>query len=170
MSIFREPPFEFDFTSASASYRHDEPLPHDGNKVWPGVDFRVQEHSMQLWIEVKSWSFKAILKKAERHKASRDWRQKVASDSLRDAIVAKFVGTTAYLHWSGIGPPARVHYIVLLEPPDRASRPLLGPFRDRLRNEFKNATSSPWGRSISYEVVDLDAFQAKYPGYPVRWL
>lgn len=170
MSIFREPPFEFDFTAAPACFRHDEPLPHDGNNVWPGVDFSVQEHSRQLWIEVKSWSFKAILKKAERHKASRDWRLKVASDSLRDAIVAKFIGTTAYLHWSGIGLPERVDYIVLLEPPNRSSRPLLGPLRDRLRDEFKKANSRPWGTKISYEVVDLNGFRARCPRYLVDWL
>lgn len=170
MSVFREPPFEFDFTSAIGSYRHDEPLPDDGNNFWPGVDFRVVENARHIWIEVKSWSFKAILRRADRHKASRDWRIKVDSDSLRDAIVAKFFGTTAYLYWSGLGLPSRVHYVVLLEPPNRTSAALLGPFRDRLRDQFKNAQARPWGARISYEVVDLASFQARYPNYPVSWI
>ena len=76
----------------------------------------------------------------------------------------------SYLAWSGLGAPARVFYVVFLEPPSRGSAPLLNVFRECLRNEFKNAQATPWGAKIQYEVVDLARFQTLFPNYPVTRL
>ena len=93
---------------------------------------------------------------------------KDAADEFRDDIVAKFLGTTSYLVWSGNSLPSTVQYIVFLEPPDRGSRALLGPFQDRLRDQFKNAQARPWGKRIRYRVVDIAGFQKMFPNYPVN--
>ena len=171
MSVYEESGFAFDFTAALNSAVHDKDAPHDGNTFWPGVDFRVFSTGKEVWVEVKSWSFKKILDSVERKSAKKDYRTKLLqgrADEFRDDIVGKFLGTTSYLAWSGLGVPNRVFYIVFLEPPDRGSAALLGPFRDRLRDEFKNAQSRPWGHKIMYEVVDLARFQSLFPNYPVK--
>jgi hypothetical protein len=173
MNIYHESGFAFDFSAAVGSVVHDKDAPHDGNTFWPGVDFRVLETDGQVWIEVKSWSFKTIIDKIERQQAKKDFAAKMiarSADEFRDDIVAKFLGTTCYLYWSGLELPQRVNYIVFLEPPDRGSRALLGPFQDRLRNQFKSAQARPWGRRIQYRVVDLAEFQKAFPKYPVTRL
>jgi hypothetical protein len=171
MSVYEESGFQFDFTSAIDSSIHDKDLPHDGNTFWPGVDFRVVESQREVWIEVKSWSFSRIHDKVERRTAQRDFAQKLvkdATDEFRDEIVAKFFGTTSYLVWSGISVPPAVTYIVFLEPPNRGSRALLGPFQDRLRDQFKNAQARPWGKRITYRVVDMAGFHELFPNFLVK--
>lgn len=170
MSIYRESGFEFDFTSSVRSVIHDKDVPHDGNTFWPGVDFRIFETDQQVWLEVKSWSFKAILERVERRRAKQDYNRKLieaGANAFRDDIVAKFLGTTCYLTWASLEIPDRVCYVVFLEPPDRGSRALLGPFQDRLRDQFKNAQARSWGRRIKYRVVDIALFQMEFPNYPV---
>jgi len=172
MSVYQESGFEFDFTSAPYSIIHDKDFPQDGNTFWPGVDFRIFEAEREVWIEVKSWSFKLILDKIERRTAKKDFTRKLlkdAADEFRNDIMAKFLGTTSYLVWSGNSIPHKVLYLVFLEPPDRGSRPLLGPFQDRLRDQFKNAQARrPWGKRIAYRVVDLKEYQQMFPNYPVK--
>ena len=170
MSVYKESGFTFDFGAASAIAVHDKADPHDGNTFWPGVDFRVADGGREVWIEVKSWSYRRILDRVERRGAMKDYEAKLAqktTEEFRDEIVAKFLGTSCYLGWSGLGIQPRVLYVVFLEPPDRGSRALLGPFRDRLRDEFKNAQARPWGKRIGHCVVDLQGFQQKLPGYTV---
>ena len=169
MSVYEESGFRFDFTSATESAIHDKADPHDGNTIWPGVDFRVLENDVEIWIEVKSWSLKQIRDRTERHQAKQDYYGKLNTgiDAFRDVIVHKFLGTTSSLAWSGLGVPKRVNYIVFLEPPNRGGRALLGPFQDRLRNQFKNAQARTWGSRIRYKVVDMVEFQTEFPNYPV---
>ncbi len=167
MSVYRESGFEFDFSSARSSTIHDKAEPHDGNTFWPGVDFRIVEPEEDVWIEVKSWSYDLIRDRSERWRAARDWNERVGTDLLRDETVGKFFGTTAYLAWSERGLPPRVRYVVFLQPPTRKDRGLLGPFRERLRDEFKNAQAREWGRRIRFEVVDLELFRSLFPNYKV---
>lgn len=94
----------------------------------------------------------------------------MAADEFREDIFNKFLGTTSYLAWSGLGIPDHVFYVVFLEPPNQGSAPLVNVFRERLRNEFKNAQATPWGQKIRYEVVDLTRFQTLFPNYPVTRL
>ena len=168
MSVYEESGFRFDLSAADHSVIHDKADLHDGNTFWPGVDFRVFEGDSQIWIEVKSWDFKMFLDRMERKQVKRDFFAKFikeGADEFRNAIVAKFLGTTCYLAWSGLGVPQSVHYVVFLEPPDRGSRPLLGPFQDRLRDQFKQAQARPWGHRITYQVVDLAEFQRQFSNY-----
>ncbi len=177
MTLYQESGFRFDFTAASHSAIHDRggpdednlntATPRDGNTFWPGIDFRVTEDSREVWVEVKSWSYKLILQKDERLKARKDYTRKMGADEFRADILQKFLGTTSYLAWSGMTVPTRVFYVVFLEPPDRSSAALLLPFQDKLRHEFKNAQARPWGGKIKYEVVDLARFRALFPTYPV---
>ena len=135
----------------------------------PGVDFRVFESQREVWIEVKSWSFKLIHDRIERRTARKDFTQKLlkdATDEFRNDIITKFSGTTSYLVWSGNTIPRAVLYIVFLEPPNRGGRALLGPFQDRLRNQFKNAQARPWGKRIAYRVVDISGYQHISPVIP----
>lgn len=173
MSVYEESGLRFDFTSAQQSVLHDKDTPHDGNTFWPGVDFRVFESDRELWIEVKSWSFKRIVERTERQQAKKDFARKLlesATEEFRNDIVAKFLGTTAYLVWSGKGIPQLVYYVIFLEPPNRGSRALLGPFQTRLRDQFKNAQARPWGQRIKYKVVDMAEFRKEFPAYPVATL
>jgi len=169
MSVYDEPPFRFDFSTANDSVKHDAP-PHN---IWRGVDFRVMETSREVWVEVKSWKFKAMQDRTERKRSQGDYNQKFLKNKVnefRDEIITKFLGTTSYLAWSQIGVPSRVYYIVFLEPPNRGSQALIGPFQDRVRNEFKNVQTLSWGRRIQYKVVNLAEFQREFPNYPVTWL
>jgi len=168
VSVFEESGFRFDFAKADKSVIHDKTTAeNDGNTIWPGIDFRIFEQKRQVWVEVKSWSFKKIVDKAERHHASRDYRIKMGADGFRDDILAKFLGTTSYLVWSNRGIPSKVLFVVFLEPPNRGSRALLLPFQDRLRDTFKNLRQQPWGGRIGYVVVDMQAFMSVLPDYPV---
>lgn len=171
MRIYQESGFSFDFRAALHSVVHDKAEPFgDGNAFWPAIDFRVVESDYEVWIEVKSWSFKAILDRVARRSAKKDFESKLlkkGADEFRNDIVGKFLGTTSYLAWSGHKLPASVCYVVFLEPPDRGTRPLLGPFQDRLRDEFKNAQGRAWGKRIQYWVVDLSGFNKDFPQYPV---
>jgi hypothetical protein len=172
LSIFDESRFRFDFSAASGGAtihdKNDDGC--DGNTVWPGVDFRVKEANKEVWIEVKSWSLQSILDRASRRGAHRDFTIKMAADQFRDDIVAKFLGTTSFLAWSGIGIPQKVNFVVFLEPPNRATRALLSPFKDRLRDEFKNAQARAWGRKLGFMVVDFELFTSEFPAYPVTRL
>ena len=172
MSVYEESGFRFDFTAANNSVVHDKADPHDGNTFWPGVDFRVFENNdHQVWIEVKSWDFKTFLDRMERKRIKRDFLAKFVkegAEEFRNDIAAKFLGATCYLAWAGLGIPQSVCYVVFLEPPDRGSRPLLGPFQDRLRGQFKQAQARGWGHRITYQVVDLAEFQREFPNYPTK--
>ena len=168
MSIYEESGFQFDFTAANFSAIHDKATPHDGNTIWKGIDFRVFENNdHQIWIEVKSWDLKRFANQPARRKAKDQFCAKLTENGADD-IVRKFLGTTCYLAWSGLGIPQSVHYVVFLEPPDRGSRPLLGPFQDRLRGQFKQAQARDWGGRITYQVVDLAQFQRQFPNYPTK--
>ena len=173
MSVYQESGFQFDFTAAVQSVIHDKDLPHDGNTFWPGVDFRVFEDDREVWIEVKSWSFKLILDKIERRQAKKDYQNKLLGDAageFRRDIVEKFLGTSCYLAWAQHSMPQEVYYVVFLEPPNKGSQPLLGPFQDRLRDQFKNAQARPWGKRIKYRVVNIEQFQKEFPNYPIARL
>lgn len=172
MNIYEEPPFSFDFSLAKQCARHDKPSPEDGNTFWPGVDFRIIESNREVWIEVKSWKCKSLQNRTERKRIQSDFDKKFVNkdiDEFRDAIVSKFLGTTCYLAWSGIGVPNKVCYIIFLEPPNRGSNPFLLTFARHLGNGFKNAQARSWGRRIQVKVVNMTEFQRELP-YPVIWI
>ena len=160
----QESGIEFDFTSAVAAVRHDESPPKgEGNKVWPGVDFRVDEGSRELWIEVKSWVRK---KQAEQIAADREFPKALASEDLRMWIVDKFLGTTAYLAWTGAFVARRVLYVIVLDSPRRDRTALLGAFSQRLRASFPK--THPWTHPVVHLVTDLETFQTQFVQYPCR--
>lgn len=171
MKRIDEHPFKFLFPDGTDCKKHDSTLlGDDGNKIWQGIDIRVVEHSREVWVEVKCWSFKKILERARRHATKRDFQLRAASVDLRNEIVQKFLTTTAFLSWSRIGVPEKVLFEVFLEPPNAGSSPLLGPSRDALRDEFKNAQSRPWGNRIAFRVVDKQGCARLFTTYQVDWL
>jgi hypothetical protein len=168
--VIEESGFRFDFSQARDYRLHDKTGERgDGNTIWSGIDFRIIEHDHEVWIEVKSWSFKRIFDRVQQTTAKKDWQKKMGEEleRFRDDILQKFLGTTAYLAWSGTPLPDRVVYVVFLEPPDAGSAALLGPFRDRLRDRFKNAQARTWGRRIQYDVYNLPRFSLEFPQYLV---
>lgn len=171
MSVYREKNLRFDFSSAQGSVIHDKAEPHDGNTFWDGVDFRVFEPDREIWIEVKDWKFGRGSDRTVRNQRRIEFNQKFLDDHLkefRNDIVHKFLGTTCYLTWSHKGIPERVQYVVLLEPPNVGSQPLVESFALELRDAFKNAQARSWGRRITYKVVDLEQFKTEFPQYPVE--
>ncbi len=167
MQIY-ESPFIFEFPDGIVCLRHDALDNGDGNNVWPGIDIRVEIPGRHLWIEVKSWNIPDLQDETLKTRISKDFQSKLATkkmEKFRDDIFGKFLGTTSFLSWSGIGIPENVTYIILLQPPTRSGSALLGPFQTRLREHFKNAVSTKWGRRIKYQVMDVDAFRKAFPDY-----
>ena len=164
MRIVEESGIEFDFTNAASLALHDRARPTgEGNGTWPGVDFRVDEGARELWIEVKSWVRKT---QPERVAAEKEFPKVLASEDLRVWIVDKFLGTTAFLAWTGTFAPKEVIYVVLFDSSRRDRTALLVSFKDRLRASFPK--TSPWTHRIDYVVLDLETFQTVFPHFPCR--
>ena len=165
MRIVEESGIEFDFTAAASVMRPDKE-PSGG--VWPNVDFRVDEGERELWIEVKSWHPSRFKTQSERIAKTKEFIGKLSSDELRKKLVAKFLGTSAYLAWTGVFVPKKVIYVMLLdsEPLRRDQAALLVSFKDRLKPRFP--TTPPWTHSITHVVMDLETFQARFARYPCR--
>ena len=158
----QESGIEFDFTGANAVVRPDKE-PFGG--VWPNVDFRVDEGTRELWIEVKSWHPSRFKTFEERTAKTNEFLGNVASDRFREKLVAKFLGTTAYLAWTGTFEPKKVLYVLLLDSaPLRSDQAaLLGPFKDKLKQAFPKA--HPWSHFITHVVMDLETFQRQFARY-----
>ena len=163
MRIVEESGIEFDFTAAESVMRPDKE-PSGG--VWPNVDFRVDEGERELWIEVKSWHPSRFKTQLERIAKTKEFIGKLSSDEFGRRIVSKFLGTTAYLAWTGEFAPKKVVYVVLLDSAHPRRSPLLVSFKDRLKPRFP--TTPPWTHSITHVVMDLETFQARFARYPCR--
>ena len=161
MNVYRESEIEFDFTNANAVVRPDRE-PFGG--VWPNVDFRVDEGSRELWIEVKSWHPSRFKTVAERIDVQKEFAGKIGSEEFGRRIIAKFLGTTAYLAWTGAFAPKPIVYVVLLDSVHPRRSALLLSFKDRLRPRFPK--THPWSHPITHVVMDLETFKATYARYP----
>ena len=164
MSVFVESDIEFDFTKATSVIEHDKISGH-GNSHWPGIDFCVEDAAGWIWLEVKSWD-------AGRFPASRRGGQrwsfisKMRSSSYTKELRVKFLGTTAYLAWTGQFTPAPTSFILLFEPPAPIDAALLVTQSHRIRSLIPNL--SKWSHPIAAVVLPLAEWNARFPDYPAR--
>jgi len=92
MRIERESGIEFDFSAALSCSKHDAV-----NRVWPGVDFVVEEPARWIWLEVKNWE-PAALPPRRRGGQRRSFLSKMRSSTFFSEVLrAKFIGTSAFL-------------------------------------------------------------------------
>lgn len=169
MSIVQESGIEFNFNSAAQIFRHDDSGPGcDGNKsIWKGIDFRVNNGSTWLWIEVKSWDPTRV----DPHRRGGNQQKfigKMRSKEFAAEIRAKFLGTSAFLAWNGTFLPADVVYIVLFEPPRSVDKALMGALLTKVDSMFVH--NFPWAQSISCVLLDVDDWNFYYPQYPAQIL
>lgn len=165
MSGLRESGIEFDFSAATAVVRPDKE-PSGG--VCPNVDFRVDEATRKLWIEVKSWHPSRFKTVDERAAKTREFLGKLTSGEFREKLVAKFLGTSAYPAWTGTFVAKPLTYVIVLDsaPLRRDQAALLGPFKDKLKQSFPKA--APWRAPIAHVVMDLETFRTQFAHYACR--
>lgn len=158
----RESEIEFDFSNALQVFEHDTTVSNcegdsiaEGNTVWPGVDFRIEDSDGEIWIEVKNW---------RGTKGKRNYLSKMKSRSFAEEMRAKFLGTTAFLAWNGNFRKALLHYALLFESHPKADPCLLGPFNDLLRSQLP----IPNRLEIKVFVMNLEKWNETYPEYPAK--
>lgn len=172
MSLFVESNITFDFTAATKVIEHDKTAPThsggavDGNKKWPGEDFRVEEASGSwIWLEVKSWDPSRI---APSRRGGSRWSFicKMKSNEFLREMRGKFLGTTAFLSWTSKLPTAPIQFILLFEPPHSLDAALLGSRMTRMRGLIED---SRWSPTIAVSVLTLSQWSARfgrdYPAY-----
>ncbi len=165
MSVFIEKRMEFDFTNAVSAVPHDNRAGGQGNSVWPGVDFCLQDGPDWIWLEVKSWDPTNI---APKDRGGTRWSFicKMQSKSFAKEVRDKFLGTTAFLAWSGTFPLAPTRFILLFEPPRPLDAALLVTFQSRIKAQVPN--NARWQQPISVSVLDLSQWNNRFPDYPAR--
>ncbi len=152
---------EFDFSKAHVVYEHDRTSAKcdgsstaDGNTYWPGVDFRIEEDTGWIWLEIKNW----------RGRMQGSFRAKLMSKAYAEEMRSKFLGTTSFLAWNNAFTSGSVRYILLFEPPTPFDRALLAPFQDFVRQEM----SHPDKLDIRTYVFDVRSWNTVFTDYPVR--
>jgi len=167
VSVFIESRIEFDFTRAVSVVPHDARAGGQGNSVWPGVDFCIEEPPDWMWLEVKSWDPTRI---AARDRGGSRWAFicKMKSKLFIKEVWEKFSGTTAFLAWTGAFNPAPTRFILLFQPPHRLDSALLGAFQSRLKSQMP--TQGRWTHPIYVAILDVAEWNRRYPQYPARLL
>lgn len=167
MSVFIESHIEFDFTHAVSAAAHDERSGGQGNNIWNGVDFCLQDGAEQLWLEVKSWNA-AHIDPRNRGGSRRSFLSKMKSKVFTQEMRNKFIGTTAFLAWTNNFTPAPTRYVLLFQPPHALDAALLVTFQNRIKSQVPNPRV--WQQPIYVAVLDLDEWNRRYPEYPARLL
>ena len=167
MSVFVESRIEFDFTQAASVVPHDGRPAGQGNSVWPGVDFCIEEPPDWIWLEVKNWDPTHFAAK-DRGGSRWSFLCKMRSKSFTKDIRDKFLGTTSFLAWRGILPVAPTRFILLFQPPRPLDSALLVTFQSRIKSQVPNLTL--WQQPIFVAVLDLVEWNRRYPQYPARLL
>lgn len=162
MSVLDESRIRFDFSRATSVTKHDD-RHGDGNGIWPGVDFRIQESQGWIWLEVKNWDPTHI---AAKYRGGNRWsfmckmRRKAFTKDVRE----KFVGTTAFLTWKNIFPLVPTQYVLLFQPPHPLDSALLVTFQTRLQSQLPNLRI--WAAPMTVTVLDATEWNQRYPDYP----
>lgn len=156
-----ESQIEFDFSAARSVFEHDTTSSKcqgtssaDGNTFWPGVDFRVEDDRGWIWLEVKNW----------RGRMRGSFASKLKSRPFADEMRGKFLGTAAYLAYSGTFVPAPIRYVLLFKPPTTPDEALLATFQDLVRAEM----SAPRRLNISVYVWNLNTWNHEFPDYQAK--
>jgi hypothetical protein len=166
VSVWVERQMEFDLTAAVSVTKHDAQGGR-GNNLWPGVDFRIEQPSEWIWLEVKSWDPTHIQAK---DRGGTRWsfickmRSKVYTKEMR----GKFLGTSAFLAWTNALPLATTRYVLLFQPPQPLDSALLGTLMTRLQSQIPNLPI--WAAPITVSVLNLEQWNVRFPQYPARLL
>ena len=167
MIVFLEDDVEFDFTRAVSVIAHDERPGGQGNNIWKGVDFCLQDGPDQIWLEVKSWN-PAHIAPRSRGGSRRSFLSKMKSRAFTQEVRNKFLCTTAFLAWTGAFTLAPTRFILLFQPPRPLDAALLVTFQSRIKSQVPNLKA--WHQPIYVAVLDLDEWNRRYPEYPARLL
>jgi hypothetical protein len=158
MRIERESGIEFDFSAALSCSKHDAV-----NRVWPGVDFIVEEPARWIWLEVKNWE-PAALPPHRRGGQRRSFLSKMRSNTFFSEVLrAKFIGTSAFLALTNQHPVKDIVYVVLLESP-RLDSALKLHATTRMRGLIPRR--GPWFVNVEIAVLNLADWNRLFSGYP----
>ncbi len=158
MRIERESGIEFDFSGALCGSKHDAV-----NRVWPGVDFIVEEPTRWIWLEVKNWEPSA-LPPQRRGGQRRSFLSKMRSGVFfTEMLRAKFIGTGAFLALTNQHPAKDIMYVTLLESP-RFDSALKLHAMNRMRGLIERR--GLWFVNVTVAVVDLADWNRRFSGYP----
>ena len=166
MSLYVESNITFDFTSAAAVIEHDRTVSAvpggrvHGNSIWPGVDLCIEQPSGEwIWLEVKNWDPRHI---APSRRGGSRWSFicKMRSNQFLKEMRVKFLGTMAYLAWTGSLPTAPVQFVLLFEPPKLLDSALVGSRMTRLRELIRNLAR--WAHPIRVSVLTLVEWNARF--------
>lgn len=146
---------------------HDERPGGQGNNIWNGVDFCLQDGAEHLWLEVKSWH-PAHINPRNRGGSRRSFLSKMKSKAFTQEMRNKFLGTTAFLAWTDQFVPAPTRFILLFHPPRPLDAALLVTFQNRIKAQVPNLRV--WQQPIFVAVLDLDEWNRRYSEYPARLL
>jgi hypothetical protein len=162
VSIVVESGIEIDLTHARNYVKHD-----DVNRIWPGVDFVIDNGAETLWLELKNWE-PFDLPPHRRGGQRRSFLCKMRSNVFfRETLLRKFLGTTAYMSFTGAMPTMPVVYIILLESPKLDSALRLHA-NNRMRELLR--PHAAWTPAIRVAVLNVADWNALYPQYPARTL
>ncbi len=167
MSVFIESRIKLDFSNAVRVVPHDGRAGGQGNSVWPGVDFCIEEGPEWIWLEIKNWD-PAHIPAKDRGGSRWSFICKMKSKAYAKEMRNKFLGTTAFLAWKGIFPLAPTRFILLFEPPRPLDSALMVTFQSRVRSQVPDLTF--WAQPIFVAVLDLAEWNRRYPQYPARLL
>ena len=157
MRTERESGIAFDFSAALSGSRHDAV-----NRVWPGVDFIVEEPTRWIWLEVKNWE-PAALPPHRRGGQRRSFLSKMRSNTFFSEVLrAKFIGTSAFL-LTNQHPVKDIVYVVLLESPQFDSALKLHA-TTRMRGLIERR--GLWFVNVTVAVVNVADWNRLFPGYP----
>lgn len=167
MSVFLEQTLEIDFTNAVSVVPHDNRPGGQGNSIWPGVDFCLQDGPDWIWLEVKNWDPTHI---APNRRGGTRWSFicKMQSKTFTKEVRDKFLGTTAFLAWTGTFPLAPTRFILLFEPPHALDAALLVTFQTRLKAQIPDHVL--WQQAVHVAVLNLAQWNQRFPDYPARLL
>lgn len=155
---------EFDFSKATTARVFDDQT-HGLSHCMKAVDFLVEHLARQIFIEVKD---PAHPNAAPKQKQA--FLTKLNDGTLYRDLATKYRDTFLYEHCSGRlhAPPT---YVVMIALPLSAT-PTLTTHTKLLQQQLptKGPLNRPWPTALSSGcvVLDLNAWAAKFPEFPVR--
>lgn len=163
-----ESDLRFDFSAAVWCDKHDAT-----NKVFPGVDFILQETDRQIWLEVKNWEGSSIPAR-RRGGQRRSFLAKLSGNVFfKETLRAKFIGTCAYLALTDRAVQGDILYIALLESPHMDAALMLRA-TERLRSlvyrtgvwHYTDADGERIPIRVNAVVLNLPEWNTRFPEYP----
>jgi hypothetical protein len=82
----------------------------------------------------------------------------LSDDYLRE-MRGKFLGTTAFLSWTGLLPNTPTRFILLFEPPHQLDAALLGSRMMRLREQIQDRR---WSPPVAVSVLTLSEWNSRF--------